>query len=125
VFIVTRQQLTSQDGDEEADVYDARVDGGLQTSENPPCAGEACRPPVTPAPSIYGTPPSGTFFGAGNSMAPMQKIKPAPKRKAAVECAKGKKRSHGKCVKAKPHKKRKAKKTDRKGKTTNRNRRSK
>src|SRR6202040_2045976 len=61
VFFITRQQLTPQDGDEGLDLYDARVEGGFSIAVPPPCGGEACRPPVTPAPAIYGAPPSVTF----------------------------------------------------------------
>ncbi len=46
VFIVTRNQLVSQDTDGLYDIYDARVDGGL-ASQNPvaqaPCLSEGCR----------------------------------------------------------------------------------
>jgi hypothetical protein len=70
VFFVTRQQLVAQDGDEALDMYDARVSGGFLAPVPPPCGGEACRPPVTSAPAIYGAPPSATFAGAGNPPQP-------------------------------------------------------
>lgn len=66
VFFITRQALVAQDGDDALDVYDARVNGGFQAPPVPPCGGEACRPPVTPAPAIYQAPPSATFVGPGN-----------------------------------------------------------
>jgi hypothetical protein len=69
VFFVTSQQLVAQDGDQAADMYDARVDGGFFPATPPPCSGEACRPPATPAPAIYQAPPSATFFGPGNPQA--------------------------------------------------------
>jgi hypothetical protein len=70
VFFLTRQQLVASDGDEELDMYDARVGGGFSAGGPPPCEGEACRPPDTPAPAIYGAPPSATFVGPGNPSAP-------------------------------------------------------
>lgn len=90
VFFTSRQQLVAQDGDEAMDLYDARVDGGFAAATPPPCGGEACRPPVTPAPAIYGAPPSATFVGAGNSPRPTtvptpvkakQKVKHKSRRK--------------------------------------------
>ncbi len=81
VFIITRQQLVAQDGDEALDVYDARVDGGFSTASPPPCSGEACRPAVTPAPEIYGAPPSATFTGPGNPPAQPATTAPAAKTK--------------------------------------------
>ena len=38
------------------DMYDAREGGGFSSAQPPPCAGEACKPAVTPAPAIYGAP---------------------------------------------------------------------
>jgi hypothetical protein len=78
VFILTNQQLVAADGDEAIDVYDVREGGGFSEAQAPPCGGEACRPPVTPAPAIYQAPPSATFVGAGNSAAaptPPAKVK--------------------------------------------------
>jgi hypothetical protein len=80
VFMVSRQSLVAQDGDEALDMYDARVDGGFLAPPTPPCGGEACRAPVTPAPAIYQAPPSATFVGPGNPptppvLAPVSKAK--------------------------------------------------
>jgi hypothetical protein len=67
-FIFTDQSLVGQDEDQLIDVYDVRVDGGLQ-SENPsavtPCGGEECKLPVgvSPAPPFVA---SVTFSGPGN-----------------------------------------------------------
>jgi hypothetical protein len=112
VFIVSRQQLVPGDGDEARDLYDVRVEGGFSVPLAPPCAGEACRAPASPAPSIYGAPPSATFVGAGNptSGPPAHSVlrKKANKR---LKCAKGRKLSRGKCVKAKVKSKSKAKKS--------------
>jgi hypothetical protein len=78
VFFLTGEQLVPQDGDEAVDVYDAREGGGFSSAQPPPCAGEACKPAVTPAPAIYGAPSSATFQGAGN-------ILPTPTAKAKVK----------------------------------------
>lgn len=69
VFFVTYDQLVSQDGDDLADLYDARVDGGFTLPGVPPCEGEACKPPNSPVPSIYGAPASAAFEGPGNPVA--------------------------------------------------------
>ena len=99
VFIVTRQQLAPQDGDEVLDVYDARVDGGFSPPVPAPCSGEACRPPNTPAPTIYQAPPSATFVGPGNPIAPVATVKPStknPRKKTKSKKKKSKKKSKDK-----------------------------
>ena len=102
VFLLTRQQLVAQDGDEAIDVYDARVGGGFSLAAPPPCGGEACRPPVAQAPAIYGAPPSATFAGVGNPLQPAagkakkkSKPKKKSKRKHAVKRKTGKKAARG------------------------------
>ena len=46
VFLATRDQLSAWDGDQNMDVYDARVDGGVRDPVQPPeCAGDACQGP--------------------------------------------------------------------------------
>jgi hypothetical protein len=100
VFFITRQQLVAQDGDEALDVYDARVDGGFLAPPTPPCGGEACRPPVTPAPAIYEAPPSATFVGPGNPLQPAVqptagKAKQKSKRKHKAKRKTGKRASRG------------------------------
>lgn len=53
VFFATREQIVPGDDNDNIDVYDARVDGGLEGEPAPieaPCASvEACRPQTTPA----------------------------------------------------------------------------
>jgi hypothetical protein len=88
VFFLTREQLVAQDGDEAIDVYDAREGGGFAEAQAPPCAGEACKPAIAPAPAIYGAPSSATFQGAGNLPAlpevkPVVKAKKKPKKRPA------------------------------------------
>jgi hypothetical protein len=83
VFFFTRQALVGQDQDNNTDIYDARVDGGI-AAQNPatpaaPCAGEACL--ATPgAPPAFGVSSSAAFSGAGNLAPPTSP--PAVKAKA-------------------------------------------
>jgi hypothetical protein len=66
LFFATRDRLVGWDRDDNYDVYDARVNGGLP--EPPPavvgCDGDACQP--APVPPNDPTPASATFNGAGN-----------------------------------------------------------
>lgn len=68
VFLFTRGPLVSQDQDNNADIYDARVDGGL-AAQNPdsvaPCASEICRGSAVPT-QIFAVPSSALFNGVGN-----------------------------------------------------------
>jgi hypothetical protein len=71
VFFSTYQSLVGQDRDELADVYDARVGGGIPSqspSEVAPCANEeACNGPVSAAPGF--TSPQTSVSGPGNPKA--------------------------------------------------------
>ncbi len=84
VFLFTRQSLVSQDQDENADIYDARVDGGLADQNTPsvnPCESEErCRGVPATAP-IFGSPSSMTLVGGGNVAPPMAPAKPLVKPK--------------------------------------------
>jgi hypothetical protein len=82
VFFLTYDQLVPQDGDELADVYDARVGGGFSLLESPVCGGEACKPPNTPAPAIYGAPASAAFVGSGNPISAPAAVVNKPKAKS-------------------------------------------
>jgi hypothetical protein len=107
VFFFTRQSLVSQDQDDNQDIYDARVGGGM-AAQNPlpptPCTGDACRGGGE-TPPTFGTPPSVSLSGEGN-LTPRPPVFPAPKKK----CVKGKRLSHGRCVKARSRRKSRAKK---------------
>jgi WD40-like Beta Propeller Repeat len=85
VFFITRQQLVPRDGDEALDLYDAREDGGFSETVPPQCAGEACRPPVSVAPSIYGAPSSATFSGLGNLTPAVTPTAPVVKKKTVAQ----------------------------------------
>lgn len=73
VFLFTRQSLVSQDQDDNVDVYDARVDGGLadqNTLPASPCESEErCRGVPATAP-VFGSPSSMTLVGEGTAPPP-------------------------------------------------------
>lgn len=101
VFFISRAQLTPADhGNDDSVVYDASVDG-YQPPAPPLCAGTGCQG-VPPPPPIFATPASVTFNGAGN-LPPPSPSGEAPKR--TVKCKRGKKLSHGRCVKVRTSKK--------------------
>jgi Tol biopolymer transport system component len=105
VFIITRAQLLPQDQNELWDVYDARVDAPVPVAP-PTCTGTGCQG-IPGAPPIFATPSSVTFNGVGNFPPGGRASSPVvvkPKTKT-VKCAKGKKLSHGKCIKRKKSKK--------------------
>jgi hypothetical protein len=84
VFFFTRQALVGQDQDNNTDIYDARVDGGI-AAQNPaepvaPCTGEAClaAPGASPA---FGVSSSAAFSGAGNLAPPTSTPAAKPKAK--------------------------------------------
>ena len=126
VFFFTRQSLVGQDRDENDDVYDARVDGGIAAQNPPPppgCTGEGCLGPAVAAPAL-GTPASATITGDGNLVPPngsrtgepkpltrVQKLAKAlkackPKSKARRKSceARARKRYGSKAKRAKSHK---------------------
>jgi hypothetical protein len=101
VFFATRQQLSGWDTDDNYDLYDARVGGGIldPVSVASPCSGDACQgPPHSAAASALGLTASSTFVGSGNVPSV---VKAKPKRKP-VRCHHGfvRKRVKGKvrCV---------------------------
>jgi hypothetical protein len=65
IYITSGQQLTADDIDEVADVYDIRRGGGYTFEELSPCSGEGCQPASTPAPD-NGTPATDGAGGEGN-----------------------------------------------------------
>lgn len=95
IFFATRDRLVGWDYDNNYDVYDARVGGGLP--EPPPpvvgCDGDACQPPPTPPDDA--TPASAGFRGAGNLKPKSVQKK---QRKKAKKHRKGssKRNGHGK-----------------------------
>jgi len=96
VFFVSSARLGGNDLDEEADIYDARVDGvAAASTPSSECTGGGCQDLVAAPGEVW--PASATFLGAGN-------LKLAGKR-----CPKGKRkvRRKGKvgCIAKKRHKK--------------------
>jgi hypothetical protein len=69
VFFVTRQQLVGQDEDQNGDMYDARVEGGIAAQNPaappPPCMGDTCRGPSSASPTFQ-APGSAGLIGPGN-----------------------------------------------------------
>jgi hypothetical protein len=85
IYFESAQQLTSADGDDSTDIYDARIGGGFSFASNP-CVGENCQPDPTP-PSPNPPSPANQPDGDGNVKSPKS-------------CPKGKVRNKkGKCVK--------------------------
>jgi hypothetical protein len=120
VFFITKSKLVGADVNTTYDVYDAHVCSSAvpchtEPGGSPPCdSGDSCKGAPSPQPEIFGPAPSATFSGAGNvtpSSTPVVK-------KKTVKCPKGKKLSHGRCIKAKAKHKTKAHKA--KKATTNR-----
>ncbi len=103
IFFVTNQGLTSGDTDGQADVYDARLDGGFSpvAASVAPCAGDACQGPLTnPAPLLV--PGSVSQAPGGNFPAPAPApvaVTVKPRAKATPGCRKGYVKKKGKCVK--------------------------
>lgn len=105
VFFDTKSRLGGEDYDNSYDVYDAHVCTGevpckATPVSPPPCdSGDSCKVAPSPQPAIFGAPASATFSGAGN----VTPTTPNPKTvtKNAIKCAKGKKPSHGRCLKRK------------------------
>ncbi len=72
VFFFTRQALVGQDQDNNTDIYDARVGGGI-AAQNPalpaPCAGESCLGARGASP-VFGVSSSAAFSGVGDLTPP-------------------------------------------------------
>lgn len=91
VFFLTTERLLSQDFDNAYDVYDAHECTTaspclpeVESSSSPCATGDSCKPPPTPQPSIFGSPSSATFSGAGNLPPPAVKPKPTRAQKLAA-----------------------------------------
>jgi DNA-binding beta-propeller fold protein YncE len=80
-FFVTRQRLLRADGNDQLDLYDARVGGGFDESPATTCLGDSCR----------GQSPPQAAMGPASNSAAGHNAHPA-------RCAKGKVRRHDKCV---------------------------
>jgi hypothetical protein len=113
VFFTTADPLVAQDTDTQLDFYDARIckagESCVASSPPPvvPCVGEACHGTPAAAPLAPGV-LSASFSGQGN-------VKPGPVavtkragRKKIVRCSRGRVSRHGKCVKVRARRGRKA-----------------
>jgi hypothetical protein len=83
-FFVTRAQLVGWDTDDNYDLYDARVGGGLPepVAAAPPCAGDGCRAQRRPPPAST-VPASSVYIGAANTTATPRATatRPKPRRR--------------------------------------------
>jgi hypothetical protein len=50
IYFNTRGALTPADGDNNVDIYDARIGGGFSFAPKPTCTGEDCQPKASPPP---------------------------------------------------------------------------
>lgn len=108
VFFFTRQSLVGQDQDENYDVYDARVEGGI-AAQNPPssigCTGEGCLGPNGAEP-VLDAPMSTVSRGVDNVVSSNGSRRDEPKpltraqklAKALRACRKQPRRKRGTCT---------------------------
>jgi NHL repeat/WD40-like Beta Propeller Repeat len=108
VFFLTKAQLVHADTDKVADIYDARVGGGIAEPPSPPvCEGDACQSPVsapedpTPGSLTYSGPANPINFSPATTV-PKQKAKPLTQAqqlaKALAACKRDKsKHTRSKC----------------------------
>jgi hypothetical protein len=86
IYFSTGQPLTAGDSGSEADVYDARVEGGFPATTPQPCSGEACQGSPPPQPQPPGTSASAAFNGPGSPLTaeapPVSQPKPKPQTAA-------------------------------------------
>jgi hypothetical protein len=104
VFFFTRQPLVGQDQDDNDDLYDARVEGGIAVQNPTPsvsCAGEGCLGPAGSSPVFDG--PSSTTLTGAEDPAPKPGAKPKLTRaqklaRALRTCRKQPRRKRGACA---------------------------
>jgi hypothetical protein len=106
ILFSTADELVPGDTDgTQRDIYDAREDGGFSSPVSSAACEGGCEGVVS-APPVFGAPASASLTGSGNLVAPTPTTPKATVKKAS-KCAKGERRSHGKCVKPKIKSKRK------------------
>jgi hypothetical protein len=107
VFIATPDRLVAETSmDNRRNVYDVRIGGGFPApGVAPSCSNaDSCKPPVSPQPSVFGTPASATFSGPGN-LPPVSPAPPKATKKRIVKCKKRfVKNRRGRCVRQKARK---------------------
>jgi hypothetical protein len=112
VFFVTQQPLVRADVDTNADLYDARVDGGIEAQNSAPpapCEGDDCQGPVSGV-EAFAPPSSATFAGPGNTSPPAVQPTKAKRKPTKVKHKVKPKRHKAKHRKARQ---RKVKRSDR------------
>jgi hypothetical protein len=85
VFFLTRQRLVGQDTDDNVDVYDARVGGGLAGQDvepSAPCTGDDCRDARSASPETS-LPGSVLFTGSGDVASHRESFRVSPISAAA------------------------------------------
>jgi hypothetical protein len=138
VFILTAEKLSSEDVDENFDVYDAHVCSAASPCRAPqagvpPCsAGESCRAAPTPQPPLTGAPASAGLSGPGNVAGSsvlatkttltrpqllaraLHACRKGPKRKRAA-CERRARKRYGAAARRAAHKRRRSSNTHAKG----------
>jgi hypothetical protein len=95
-FFLTSERLLPSDIDDNTDIYDARVNGGIASQNRlpaTPCEGDACQPP--PVVPNDPTPSSSSFVGPGDKQVKKHHRK-AHHKKGHRKKAAGKQRGHKK-----------------------------
>ena len=96
-FFQSTSVLTPDGGDGAYDLFDARVGGGFSVAPSPAdCSGDACRGPLSVAPSGVAAGGSATTAGGGNVPAPKAAVVKKPVKKAKPKKAKKKKKAKAK-----------------------------
>jgi len=113
VMFFTRQSLVSQDQDNNADVYVARVDGGIP-GQNPQSAPalctqeEGCRGASSNTPSVFGAPATAALEGPGNLLPPPTPPPPATAHRKPLTRAQQLAKALKTCRKKRDHRRRAA-----------------
>jgi hypothetical protein len=95
VFFTTHQRLVRIDVDDNSDLYDARIEGGIASQNEmsrEPCEGDDCQGPAKPV-HVFSVPASSTFNGVGNTP-PSVEVKKESVSKKKGKHAKKKKGKH-------------------------------
>ncbi len=98
VFFAARQKLAPEDGNEDVNLFDARVDGALPVAP-PECTGTGCQGVPASAP-IFATPASVTFAGVGNFPPPTASAPMAKPKSKVARCKKGYVKRKARCVRS-------------------------
>lgn len=107
VFLSSAAQLQPQATPEFTNIYDVRVGGGFPAPK-PVVECLSCQGVGSPPP-LFSVPASAAFTGSGNpasSSAPSPATPAPPPGKKTVKCSKGRKLSHGRCLKVRAKRKR-------------------